>query len=71
MSDWQMGVKGARVTSDGEMRVGATALVARELMGQTVEALLTSYDPPPGDELRAAFSMGQGPPGPGDRLESP
>ncbi len=48
LSEWQMGVKSARVTSEGEMRVGATALVARELMGQTIEALLTitEYDPP-------------------------
>jgi len=48
LSEWQMGVKSARPTSDGEMRVGATALVARELMGQTIEALLTitEYDPP-------------------------
>jgi len=48
LSEWQMGVKSARPTSDGEMSVGATALVARELMGQTIEALLTitEYDPP-------------------------
>jgi carbon monoxide dehydrogenase subunit G len=48
LSEWQMGVKSARVTSEGEMRVGATALVARELMGQTIEAPLTitEYDPP-------------------------
>lgn len=48
LSEWQMGVKSARPTGDGEMRVGATALVARELMGQTIEALLTitQYDPP-------------------------
>jgi carbon monoxide dehydrogenase subunit G len=48
LSEWQMGVKSARPTSEGEMRVGATALVARELMGQTIEAPLTitEYDPP-------------------------
>ena len=46
LAEWQMGVKSA--TSEGEMRVGATALVARELMGQTIEAPLTitEYDPP-------------------------
>lgn len=48
LPEWQMGVISARPTSEGEMRVGATALVARELMGQTIEALLTitEYDPP-------------------------
>jgi carbon monoxide dehydrogenase subunit G len=48
LSEWQMGVKSARPTSGEEMGVGATALVARELMGQTIEALLTitEYDPP-------------------------
>ena len=48
LAEWQMGVKSARPTSEGEMRVGATALVARELMGQTIEAPLTitEYDPP-------------------------
>ena len=48
LSEWQMGVTSARPTSDGEMRVGATALVARDLMGQTIEAPLTvtEYDPP-------------------------
>jgi uncharacterized protein YndB with AHSA1/START domain len=48
LPEWQMGVKSARATSEGGMRVGATALVARELMGQTIEAPLTitEYDPP-------------------------
>ena len=48
LSDWQMGVKSARRTSEGEMGVGGTALVVRELMGQTIEAPLTitEYDPP-------------------------
>jgi len=48
LSEWQMGVTSARRTSDGEMGVGATALVARDLMGQTIEAPLTvtEYDPP-------------------------
>ena len=48
LSEWQMGVKSARRTSEGEMGVGGTALVVRELMGQTIEAPLTitEYDPP-------------------------
>ena len=48
LSEWQMGVISAQQTSDGEMRLGATALVARELMGQRIEAPLTitDYDPP-------------------------
>ena len=48
LAEWQSGVTGARRTSDGEMRVGATALVTRELMGQRIQAPLTvtEYDPP-------------------------
>ena len=48
LSEWQMGVKSARRTSEGEMGIGGTALVVRELMGQTIEAPLTitEYDPP-------------------------
>ncbi len=48
LAEWQAGVTGARRTSDGEMGVGATALVRRELMGQRIEAPLrvTEYDPP-------------------------
>ena len=48
LSEWQSGVTTARRTSDGEMGVGSTALVGRELMGQRVEAPLTvtEYDPP-------------------------
>jgi carbon monoxide dehydrogenase subunit G len=48
LSEWQMGVKSTRRTSEGEMGVGGTALVVRELMGQTIEAPLTitEYDPP-------------------------
>jgi uncharacterized protein YndB with AHSA1/START domain len=48
LSEWQMGITSARRTSEGEMGVGATALVARELMGQVIEATLTvtEYDPP-------------------------
>ena len=45
---WQMGVISAQQTSQGEIGIGATALVARELMGQRIEAPLTitEYDPP-------------------------
>lgn len=48
LAEWQGGIVSARRTSDGEMRVGATALVARELMGQRMEAPLTvtEYEPP-------------------------
>jgi carbon monoxide dehydrogenase subunit G len=41
LAEWQSGVVSARRTSDGEMGVGATALVVRELMGQRMEAPLT------------------------------
>ncbi len=48
LAEWQMGVVSARRTSEGEMGVGGTALVAREIMGQRMEAPLTitEYDPP-------------------------
>ncbi len=48
LSEWQAGVVSARRTSEGEMRVGATAIVAREIMGNRVEAPLTitEHDPP-------------------------
>jgi len=48
ISEWQSGITDARQTSEGGMRVGATALVTRELMGQRIEAPLTvtEYDPP-------------------------
>ena len=48
LSEWQMGVTSARRTSEGEMGVGGSAVVVRELMGQTIEAPLTitEYDPP-------------------------
>jgi carbon monoxide dehydrogenase subunit G len=48
LAEWQAGVTSARRTSGGEMRVGATALVSRELMGQRIDAPLTvtEYDPP-------------------------
>lgn len=48
LSEWQAGVVSARRTSEGEMAVGATALVERELMGNRVKAPLTvtEHDPP-------------------------
>jgi carbon monoxide dehydrogenase subunit G len=48
LAEWQSGVTSARRTSDGELRVGATALVTRELMGQRIDAPLTvtEYEPP-------------------------
>lgn len=48
IAEWQSGVTSARKTSDGEMRVGATAVVSRELMGQRLEAPLTvtDFEPP-------------------------
>jgi uncharacterized protein YndB with AHSA1/START domain len=48
LSEWQSGIIEARRTSEGDMRVGATALVTRELMGQRIEAPLTvtEYEPP-------------------------
>jgi len=48
LAGWQSGVVSARRTSDGEMRVGATALVTRQLMGQQLDAPLTitEHDPP-------------------------
>lgn len=48
ISEWQAGITDARQTSEGGMRVGATALVTRELMGQQMQAplLVTEYEPP-------------------------
>lgn len=48
LAEWQMGVVSAEQTSPGEIGVGSTARVARELMGQRIEAPLTvtEYDPP-------------------------
>ena len=48
LAEWQAGVTSARRTSEGELRVGATALVTRELMGQRIDAPLTvtDLDPP-------------------------
>jgi len=48
LAEWQSGVVSARRTSEGEMRVGATASVVRQLMGQRIDAPLTvtDFDPP-------------------------
>jgi uncharacterized protein YndB with AHSA1/START domain len=48
ISEWQSGITDARQTSEGGMRVGATALVTRELMGQQIGTPLTvtEYEPP-------------------------
>ena len=48
LPEWQSGVTSARRTSGGELGIGATAHVTRELMGQRVDAPLTvtQYDPP-------------------------
>ena len=48
LAEWQAGVTGARGTSEGGMRTGATAEVTREMMGQRITAplLVTAYDPP-------------------------
>lgn len=48
LAEWQSGIVTAERTTDGEMRVGATARVVRELMGQRIEAPLTvtEYEPP-------------------------
>ena len=48
LAEWQSGVTSARRTSDGEIGVGATAHITRELMGQRLDAPLTvtEHDPP-------------------------
>lgn len=48
LSEWQAGVVSAQRTSKGDMGVGDTALVTREIMGNRVEAPLTitEHDPP-------------------------
>ncbi|MBA3739704.1 MAG: SRPBCC family protein [Chloroflexi bacterium] len=48
LAEWQSGVVNAELTSDGEMGVGSTALVTRQLMGQSIEAPLTitEFEPP-------------------------
>ena len=48
LAEWQTGVVSAERTSEGEMGVGATARVVRQMMGQRMEAPLTvtEYEPP-------------------------
>ena len=48
LAEWQSGVVSAERTSHGELGVGSTARVVRELMGQRMEAPLTitEYEPP-------------------------
>ena len=48
VGEWQSGVTSAQRTSPGEMGVGATAQVIRQLGGQRITAPLTvtAYDPP-------------------------
>lgn len=48
LPEWQTGVVSAEITSNGEVGVGTTARVVRELMGQRIEAPLTvtAYEPP-------------------------
>jgi carbon monoxide dehydrogenase subunit G len=48
LAEWQMGVVTAEQTSPGDIGIGSTARVVRELMGQRIEAPLTvtEYDPP-------------------------
>ncbi len=48
LGEWQSGVSSARRTSEGEMGVGETAHITREMMGQRIEAPLTvtAYEPP-------------------------
>jgi carbon monoxide dehydrogenase subunit G len=48
VAEWQTGVISAERTSEGEMGVGTTVQVVRELMGQRIVAPLTvtEYDPP-------------------------
>jgi carbon monoxide dehydrogenase subunit G len=48
LPEWQTGVVSAEITSNGDVGLGTTARVVRELMGQRIEAPLTvtAYDPP-------------------------
>ncbi|MGH2445948.1 MAG: SRPBCC family protein, partial [Candidatus Limnocylindria bacterium] len=48
LPDWQSGVLSVERLSDGEIAVGATVRVVRQVMGQRIEAPLTvsEYDPP-------------------------
>jgi carbon monoxide dehydrogenase subunit G len=48
LPEWQSGIISAQRVDAGEMRVGSSARVARELMGQRLEVPLTvsDYEPP-------------------------
>jgi carbon monoxide dehydrogenase subunit G len=48
LAEWQTGVISAELTPNGEVGIGTTARVVRQLMGQRVEAPLTitAYEPP-------------------------
>lgn len=48
LADWQSGVVRAERVDDGPMRVGSSARVARELMGQRLEVplIVSDYEPP-------------------------
>jgi len=48
LPDWQSGVLSAELTSAGNLGVGSTARVVRQLMGQRIEAPLTitTHEPP-------------------------
>ncbi|MGH2394159.1 MAG: SRPBCC family protein [Candidatus Limnocylindria bacterium] len=48
LADWQSGVVATEGTSAGEMGVGTTARVTREMMGQrlSVPLTITEFDPP-------------------------
>jgi carbon monoxide dehydrogenase subunit G len=48
LAEWQSGIVRAERVDAGEMRVGSSARVARELMGQRLEVPLTvsEYEPP-------------------------
>lgn len=48
LAEWQSGVVSAERVDDGPMRVGSSANVTRELMGQrlAVPLTVTDYDPP-------------------------
>jgi uncharacterized protein YndB with AHSA1/START domain len=48
LPEWQAGVTSAEMTSSGELGVGSTAHVVRQVMGQRIEAPLTitEFEPP-------------------------
>jgi hypothetical protein len=58
VAEWQTGIVSAELTSPGEIGVGATARVVRDLMGNLVEAPLTvtGYEPPRRLEITSEVS---------------